>query len=155
MTDSDEGNLSSRLRGALTNAMRQHNKICVSTIRMALAELQRAQLDKQSALNEDEMIAVLGKMIKQRTESIKQYRQANRNDLADNEESEIQIIRQFIPTIDLSQMTQLIDDAIQQTAAVSIKDMGKVMQHLKSAARGHVDMSAVSMAVKEKLSLRQ
>ena len=126
----------------------------MGVIRLILAAIKQIEVDSRIASLEDEQVlAVLDKMVKQRRESIAQYEKAERNDLVDQEKYEIGIIQTYLPAALIeSEITTLIQAAIQESQASSVKDMGKVMAILKPKMQGRADMSAVSAQVKTLLS---
>jgi len=133
--------------------MKSGDKARLGTIRMILAAIKQIEVDERIELDDNRIIAVLDKMLKQRRESIRQYRDANRQDLAEIEEAEIQIIQDFLPqALSNEEIQQMIDQAIAETGASSIKDMGKVMGILKPKMQGRADMAVVSAQIKTALS---
>ncbi len=133
--------------------MKSGDKARLGTIRMILAAIKQIEVDERIELDDNRIIAVLDKMLKQRRESIRQYRDANRQDLAEIEEAEIQIIQDFLPqALSTEEIQQMIEQAIAETGASSIKDMGKVMGILKPKMQGRADMAIVSAQIKTALS---
>ncbi len=133
--------------------MKSGDKARLGTIRMILAAIKQIEVDERIELDDNRIIAVLDKMLKQRRESIRQYRDANRVDLAEIEEAEIQIIQAFLPqALSDEEIQQMIEQAIAETDASSIKDMGKVMGILKPKMQGRADMAVVSAQIKSALS---
>lgn len=133
-------------------AMRGQEKDRLSTIRLILAALKQREVDERIVLSDEQIIATLNKMIKQRRDSISQYQAGNRIDLADKEAEEIRIIQQYLPAqLSETEIEQAVIDAIQASGASSAKDMGKVMGMLKTKLQGKADMTLVSIKVKEKL----
>jgi uncharacterized protein YqeY len=109
-------------------------------------------VDERRELSDDDVIAVLTKMVKQRRESIEQFTKGNRQDLADKEQAELGIIQQYLPEqLSEEEIDQLIAQAITETGAESIKDMGKVMGKLKPQLQGRAEMGPVSAKIKAKL----
>jgi hypothetical protein len=135
-------------------AMKGGDKKRLGVIRLILAAIKQIEVDSRIASLEDEQVlAVLDKMVKQRRESVAQYEKAERNDLVDQEKYEIGIIQTYLPAALIeSEITTLIQAAIQESQASSVKDMGKVMAILKPKMQGRADMSAVSAQVKTLLS---
>ena len=137
---------------AVKTSMRERNKERTSTLRMALSELKKEEIDKRVELSDDDTIRILQRMIKQRKESMSQFRDAGRNELAEKEESEISILDDFLPEqMSEEEIEILVIEAISETAAKEPQDMGKVMGFLKSKIKGNADMGLVSKVVKEKL----
>jgi len=145
--------LKASITDAMKAAMKSGDKARLGTIRMILAAIKQIEVDERIELDDNRIIAVLDKMLKQRRESIRQYRDANRVDLAEIEEAEIQIIQAFLPqALSDEEIQQMIEQAIAETDASSIKDMGKVMGILKPKMQGRADMAVVSAQIKSALS---
>lgn len=141
------------LESAIKDAMRARDKDRLGVLRMASSALKQIEIDERIELGEDRVLAVLDKLVKQRNESIQQYRDGGRDDLADKEEAEVAILREFLPQpLSDDEIQTLIDEAIAETGASSMQEMGKVMGVLKPIMQGRADMSAVSAKVKERLS---
>lgn len=145
--------LRDRIQDDMKAAMRAKTKHRLSTLRLMLAAIKQQEVDKQTILSDEQIIAVLERMIKQRRESISHYQHANREELAAKEASEIEVIQVYMPEL-LSdeEIMALIDEAINVTNAQSIRDMGKVMGVVKQRAHGRADMTTVSGLVKTKLA---
>jgi uncharacterized protein YqeY len=140
------------LESAIKDAMRARDKDRLGVLRMASSALKQIEIDERTELDEDRVLAVLDKLVKQRNESIQQYREGGRDDLADKEEAEVAILREFLPQpLSDDEIATLIDEAIAETGASSMQEMGKVMGVLKPKMQGRADMSAVSAKVKERL----
>ncbi len=134
-------------------AMKAGDKSRLGTIRMILAAIKQIEVDERIELDDSRILAVLDKMLKQRRESIRQYQDANRNDLAEIEQMEISVIQDFLPQpLTADEIRQMIDQTIGDTGAKSIKDMGKVMGVLKPKMQGRADMAVVSAQIKAALS---
>ena len=132
--------------------MRERNKERTSTLRMALSELKKEEIDNKIELSNEDSIKILQRMIKQRKESMSQFLNAQRNDLAEKEESEIVILQDFLPEqMSEEDINKLVIDAINETDAKEPKDIGKVMGFLKNKIQGNADMGIVSKLVKENL----
>ena len=134
-------------------SMKSGDKFKTSVLRMILSEIQKLEIEEKCDLNENQIITILEKMIKQRKDSITQFEQANRQELADKEKLEILCIKEFLP----EQMTdeeifELVSKVVSDLNAGSMKDMGKVMGSLKSQTAGKADSAVVSKIVKEALS---
>ena len=133
--------------------MRARDSARLSTIRLALAAIKQREVDTRTELGDAEVLAVLEKMIKQRRESIAQYEQASRKDLADAEKGEIAVLSAYLPQqLGDAELDQAVAAAIAESGASGAKDMGKVMGLLKSRLAGKADMGRVSNLVKTKLS---
>lgn len=136
----------------MKNAMRSQAKERLATIRLILAALKQREVDERIVLNDEQILATLNKMIKQRRDSISQYEAGNRADLAAKEADEIKVIQEYLPAqFSAEEVEAAIAAAISESAAASAKDMGKVMGLLKAKLAGKADMTVVSAKVKEKL----
>jgi len=121
-------------------------------LRLITAAIKQREVDERIALDDDQVVAVLEKMAKQRRESIDQFERAGRNDLVATESAELELIRTYMPEpIDLAALTGLVDSALVESGAKSMRDMGKVMGILKPRVQGRADMSQVSALVKSRL----
>lgn len=137
---------------AMKAAMRAKNKPTLGTIRLILADIKRIEVDERIDIDNQRVLSVLDKMLKQRRDSIEQYRAASRDDLAVIEEQEMVVIQSFLPTpLSESEIAELITAAIADTGASSIKDMGKIMAQLKPKLQGRADIGAVSGKIKAAL----
>ena len=137
---------------AVKSSMRERNKERTSTLRMALSELKKEEIDNKIELSNEDSIKILQRMIKQRKESMSQFLNAQRNDLAEKEESEIVILQDFLPEqMSEEDISKLVIEAINETDAKELKDIGKVMGYLKTKIQGNADMGIVSKLVKENL----
>ncbi len=145
--------LKASITSAMKDAMRAKEKARLSTIRMILAEFKRIEVDERIELDDARCLAVLDKMLKQRKDSLTQFRDAGRDDLADVEEQEIEGIQTFLPkALSDQEIAELIDSAMSESGAESVRDMGKVMAVLKPKLQGRADVGAVSGLVKKRLS---
>lgn len=134
-------------------AMRAKDKERLGTIRMILAELKRIEVDERVELDDARVLATLDKMSKQRRDSISQYEAANRQDLADIERRELEVIKTFLPQpLNEEEINELIEQAISTSGAQSMQDMGKVMGVLKPQIQGRADVGETSKLVKQRLS---
>jgi len=151
MSDSDQS-LKTRIQEEMKDALRQGDRRRLSVIRLILAAVKQREIDDQVELDDAGVLGVLQKMTKQRRDSIDQYRAAEREDLADQERYEVDVIATYLPAqLDAAAVTAAIDAAVAETGAASMRDMGKVMGLLKSRLEGRADMGAVSAAVKARL----
>jgi uncharacterized protein len=142
----------SRLKEDMKQAMRSGDKARLGTIRMALAAIQQREVDERIELDDTQALGVLDKMIKQRRESVEQYRAGAREDLAAKEAAEIEVLGAYLPEpLDEQELAAMIDAAIAETGGASMKDMGRVMAVLRPKAQGRADMAAVSAMVKARL----
>ena len=134
-------------------AMRAKDAARLSAVRLALAAIKQREVDTRTELGDAEVLAVLEKMIKQRRESIAQYEQAGRKDLADVEKAELAVLSAYLPQqMGDAELDQAVAAAIAESGAAGPKDMGKVMTLLKSRLAGRADMGKLSSLVKTKLS---
>ena len=137
---------------AVKSSMRERNKDRTSTLRMALSELKKEEIDNKIELSNEDSIKILQRMIKQRKESMSQFLNAQRNDLAEKEELEIVILQDFLPEqMSVDDINKLVIEAINETDAKEAQDIGKVMGFLKTKIQGNADMGVVSKLVKENL----
>lgn len=144
--------LKTKITDDMKAAMRAQEKERLSTIRLILAAMKQREVDERIELNDEQILAIMDKMLKQRRESIAQYESAQRQDLADKEKAEIEIILQYLPAqLSPAEVDQLVKDCIRETGAASARDMGKVMAVLKPKVQGRADMALVSVKVKENL----
>lgn len=144
--------LKTTLTNAMKDAMRAQDKARLGTIRLMLADIKRIEVDERIELDDARVLAVLDKMVKQRRESLRQYQDAGRSDLADQESFEIGVIQDFLPAaLSDAELDQLVADAVASTGASEVKDMGKVMAILKPQVQGRADMGAVSQRIKARL----
>ncbi len=141
------------LKEAQITAMRSKDKLSLGTIRMALAAVKQREVDERIELNDTDVLQILTKMIKQRQESIVQFEKGGREDLVEQEKKEIEVIKRFLPQpLTDAEVQIVVDKAITDTQAQSIKDMGKVMGAIRSQLQGRADMGVVSAIIKSKLS---
>jgi uncharacterized protein len=135
-------------------AMKAGEKDRLKVLRLITAAIKQVEVDQRVELNDDEaVLGILNRMVKQRRDSIALFQQGKRQDLADIEIAEIEIIATYLPEpLSDEALDALIDDAIDATGAASIRDMGKVMGHVKSKAAGKADLGAVGTKVKARLS---
>ena len=148
-----DGTIKENLVADMKSAMRAGEKSRLATIRLALAAIKQIEVDERKELDETEVLQVLDKMCKQRRESMSQFEQAGRTDLAEKEQAELAIIAEYLPqALSESEIEQSITAAIAQTGASSMREMGAVMAILKPQMQGRSDMSAVSALIKSKLS---
>lgn len=142
----------SRLQEDMKQAMRSGDKARLGVIRMALAAIQQREVDERIELDDAAVLGVIEKMIKQRRESVEQFRAGAREDLAAKEAAEIELLSTYLPEpLGEDELAALIDDAIAATGATSMKDMGRVIAQLRAQAQGRADMAVVSARVKARL----
>ena len=144
-----ESPLKQKITEAMKDAMRAKDKDRLGTIRLALSEIKRVEVDERIDPDEARILAILDKMVKQRKESIRQYEAGGRQDLADREQAEIVILQEFLPeAISEADLTRMLEAAIAETGASSMKDMGKVMGIVRPQLMGRADMAEVSNRIK-------
>ena len=137
------------LKDAMKEAMRAKDKNRLSAIRLVQAEIKRVEVDERIDIDDARVLAILDKMVKQRRDSIAQYENAGRQELADIEIAEIAVIQDFLPTaLTEAEIAELVQSAISQVGAASMADMGKVMGILRPQVQGRADTGAVSGLVK-------
>ena len=137
----------------MKTAMRAKDSARLSAVRLVLAAIKQREVDERKELTDADVVAVIEKMIKQRRESIAQYEQASRKDLADVEKFELQLLSGYLPQqMSEAEVSQAVDAAVSEAKPTGIKDMGKVMALLKPRLAGKADMGKVSALVKTKLS---
>jgi uncharacterized protein YqeY len=140
--------LKERINEDMKAAMRASDKERLSTIRMAQAAIKQREVDERTTLDDAQVIAVIEKMVKQRRESIAQFEQGGRADLAAREAGEIALLQGYLPEpLSEAELDAIISEAIAASGASSIKDMGKVMAAVKAKAAGRADMGAVSARI--------
>lgn len=140
-----------RINSDLKDAMRAQDKQKVGTLRLVTAAIKQIEVDERVTVEDERLLVILDKMVKQRKESIHQFQAAGRDDLVTQEEYELTIIRDYLPTpLTDSELKALVEEAFQATQAEKLSDMGKVMAHLKPSVQGRADMSVVSALIKER-----
>jgi uncharacterized protein YqeY len=144
--------LKTSLTEAMKAAMRAQDKARLSAIRMILADIKRIEIDERIDVDDARALIVLDRIAKQRRDSINQFRNAGRDDLADKEAFELCVVEEFLPQpLSADEVAKLIDEAIAATGAQTAADMGKVMALLKPATQGRADMAVISKQVKARL----
>ena len=143
-----------KIQSQMTDAMRNKDQLRLSVLRMMKTAVKNKEIDKMKPLDENEVVAVLNTLVKQRKDSVEQFRKGAREELAQKEEAEIKIIEEYLPAAaSEDDIRKAIDEAVQETGAASMKDMGKVMKAALARLAGKsADGSRVSQMVKEKLS---
>ena len=132
--------------------MLEKNELVRDTLRMFLSEVQRFEIDNKEEVDDSKALQIINKMIKQRNDSISQFKSGGRNDLAQKEEKEVDVLSKYKPAqLSENEITAKVKEAIEQSAASSMQDMGKVMGILKPLS-GSADMGLVSKIVKDELS---
>jgi uncharacterized protein YqeY len=141
------------IKEASIRSLKEGNKEITMVLRLILAEFQKEEISQGSDLNNNDELSLLQKMIKQRNDSIKQYSDAGRNELAEKEQKEIAIIQEFLPEqINEEELLKLAKETINDLSADSMKEMGNVMKVLKDKTSGQADPAAISKVVKALLS---
>ena len=139
---------------AVKLSMRERNKDKTSTLRMAVSELKKEEIDTRTEITDETSIKILQRMIKQRKESMSQFNDAGREELAEKEALEISILEEFMPQqMEEDEIRKIVSKVIESAGATSPQDMGKVMGMLKSEFQGNADMGLVSKIVKEFLTI--
>jgi len=150
MTSSE---LKTQIESQVKDAMRARDKARLGILRLVMSEFKRVEVDERVELDDARILAILDKMNKQRKDSLSQYEQAGRQDLADQEAFELAVIAEFLPEqLSDQELQALVQQAIATTGAESMKDMGKVMGIVRPEVQGRADMGAVSALVKSQLS---
>lgn len=145
--------LKARIQEDVKSAMRAGDKERLRVLRMAMAEVKQREVDSRERLDDAGVLSVLDKMIKQRRESEHQYREAARSDLAEREAYDIEVLQAYLPApLDEAELDRLVEAAVAETEAESMRDMGRVMAHLRPQVQGRADMGAVSARVKARLA---
>jgi uncharacterized protein YqeY len=145
--------LKNTLTEAMKDAMRAKEKFRLGVIRMALAEIKRVEVDERIDVDDARCLAIIDKMSKQRRDAANQFVDGGRQDLADNELAEVEVLKEFLPAqLSENEIIALIDETIATTGASGPQGMGQVMGQLKSKVQGRADMQVISQLVKERLS---
>ncbi|MBT8144281.1 MAG: GatB/YqeY domain-containing protein [Gammaproteobacteria bacterium] len=145
--------LKSRIQEDVKTAMRARDSEKLATLRMTTAAIKQREVDERIELDDAQVLTVIEKMVKQRRESIEQYRAGGRDELADKEASEIEVLKVYLPEpMSAAELEALVDKIVNETGASGMADMGRVMGQVKQQAAGRADMSQVSGLVKARLS---
>ena len=146
--------LPEKIQSEMQDAMRSKDALRLGVLRMMKAAVKNKEIEKMKALEEAEVIAVLNTLVKQRKDSIEQFRKGGREELASKEESEIKVIEEYLPAAATEDEIRLaVEEAIAETGAASVKDMGRVMKAAMTRLAGKTaDGSRISQLVKEMLS---
>lgn len=140
------------IKDAVKDAMRAKDKPRLNALRLITAEFKRVEVDERIDIDNARALAILDKMTKQRRDSIAQYKDAGRDELADVEQFEIDVLSEFLPdALTEEELAQLVADAVTQSGAAGMQDMGKVMAILKPQVQGRADMAQISQLVKAQL----
>ncbi|HEC26020.1 MAG TPA: GatB/YqeY domain-containing protein [Gammaproteobacteria bacterium] len=141
-----------RIASDAIQAMRDKDVVRKDTLRMLRAAIQRREVDERTELDEAQVLAVIEKQVKQARDSISQFIEGSRQDLADREQNELDVLIEYLPEqMSAEEINQHVKSVIEQTGASSMKDMGRVMGMLKPLLQGRADMAAVSKNIKDQL----
>ncbi len=136
----------------MKTAMKAGDKERLKVVRLILAAIKQIEVDRRTELDDAAVLGVLGKMVKQRRDSVSQFKKGGRQDLVDIELAEISVLENYLPEqLGEAELIEIIEQAIKDSGAESIRDMGKVMGQVKAKAAGRADMGAVGDKVKERL----
>lgn len=145
--------LKTTIQDDIKSAMKSKETEKLATLRLLSAALKQKEVDERIELDDAQVVAIIDKMIKQRKESIQQFTNGNRPDLAEKEQSEIDILQIYMPQgLSEDEIKILVDQAVAEVGATSVRDMGKVMNVLRSQTAGRADMTVVSNLVKAKFN---
>jgi len=145
--------LKQRIDADMKTAMREKDKDRLGTIRLILAAIKQREVDERITLDDTQVLAILDKMVKQRRDSIEQFRAAGREELAVKEEAELAVIQGYMPAaLSDAELDTLVAEAVAASGAKTMQEMGKVMGLLRAKVQGRADMGAVSAKIKARLS---
>ena len=145
--------LKQRIQEDMKRAMKGGDKPRLGVIRLLMAAIKQREVDERIELDDEQILQVLDKMVKQRRDSITQYQEAGRSELAEQEADEVSILQEYLPeALTEDEIASMIQEAITATGAESMRDMGKVMGQLKPKMQGRADLGAVSALIKQQLS---
>ena len=148
-----QSELKHQITEAMKDAMRAKDKARLGTIRLALSEIKRVEVDERIELSDERVTTILDKMVKQRRESIKQFELADRDELVAQEKFEIGVLQEFLPqALSEEELDKIIASALSESDAQGMQDMGKVMGMIKPQVIGRADMGSVSVKIKASLS---
>lgn len=148
-----ESNLKSRIQEDMKTTMKARDAHRLGVIRLLMAAIKQREVDERITLDDTQVLAVIDKMIKQRQDSVSQFQKANRLDLVEQENFEMDILHEYMPPpLNEAEIDTFIQQAITSLNATSIKDMGAVMAQLKPSLQGRADIGSVSAKIKERLS---
>lgn len=142
-----------RIREDMKAAMRSHDAARLSTIRLLLAAIKQREIDEQIEAGDEDVLAVIGKMVKQRRDSVEQYRSGGREDLAANEQAEIDVLSTYLPQqLSDEEVAAIVEEAVAEVGMTGIAAMGKVMSVVKPRVNGRADLGKVSALIKARLT---
>lgn len=152
MTD-PAGTLKERINQDVKNAMRSQDKRRLGALRLIMAAIKQREVDERITVDDPTLLGILEKMLKQRRDSMTQYQKGGRDDLAEQEAYEIDLIQEYLPKpLTEAEVNAMIESAVQNTGAASIKDMAKVMGALRAQVTGRFDMGELSARVRTRLA---
>ncbi|MGM0639935.1 MAG: GatB/YqeY domain-containing protein [Thermotogota bacterium] len=141
-----------KLMEDMKNYMKEKNKIALNTVKMVNAEIKKQEIDKQKELSDEEIISIIEKQIKNRKDSAEQYRNAGRDELANQEEEEIKVLMKYLPEqMNKEEIEKIVDEVIKEVGAENKTDFGKVMGKIMPKVKGKADGTLVKKIVQEKL----
>lgn len=144
--------LRDQLEAGLKEALKSGDRVAVSAIRLSLAEIKNAAIDKRRALEDNEIVNILRSGVKKRHESIEMFAKGGRQDLVDKETAELKVIERFLPAgLSAAELESLVDAAIAETGALSMKEIGKVMKAVLPRVAGRADGAEINKLVRAKL----
>ena len=142
-----------RIREDMKAAMRSHDAARLSTIRLLLAAIKQRETDEQIEAGDEDVLAVIGKMVKQRRDSVEQYRSGGREDLAANEQAEIDVLSTYLPQqLSDEEVAAIVEEAVAEVGMTGMAAMGKVMSVVKPRVNGRADLGKVSALIKARLT---
>lgn len=142
-----------RIREDMKAAMRSHEAARLSTIRLLLAAIKQREIDEQIEAGDEDVLAVIGKMVKQRRDSVEQYRSGGREDLAANEQAEIDVLSTYLPQqLSDEEVAAIVEEAVAEVGMTGMAAMGKVMSVVKPRVNGRADLGKVSALIKARLT---
>lgn len=145
--------LKQQIQEDMKTALKAGDKARLGTIRLIIAALRQKEIDERIELSDDQTLAIIEKLIKQRRDAIAQFRAAGREDLAQKEEGEIEVCRSYLPQpLEEAEIRALIEEAVTATGASGMRDMGRLMAVLRPKLQGRADMGAVSALVKARIT---
>ena len=149
----DASTLKQRMTEEMKDALRGGAKVRLGALRMLLAAVKNREVELRHELTDDEFIEVVAKQVKQRTESIEAYTKGNRQDLADKEQEERDVLQAYLPPpLDEAEIDALVDEAVEKVGATSPKEMGKVIGYVMQRAKGRIDGKTVQRKASERLT---
>jgi uncharacterized protein YqeY len=141
-----------RLREDMKKALKQKNELALSTLRLLLSEIKNAEIEKRDELDEGEIITIIRRSIKKRKEAIELFKKGGREDLAEKEEREIEVLAKYLPReLSIKEIEKVADEIIEELKANSPSDIGRVMRGLMSRFRGRIDGKTAKEVVADKL----